>query len=804
METIRRNLIISLRQFRRQPGLSAAILLTLGLAIGANTAIFSFVNALLIRPFPFRDPDQLVKIEAMRGGQPGKLSIREIRDIQEQATMLEAIAAHTNSAGGYNFSGEGKPEEWRTTLSTGNLFAVLGAPFALGSAWPQALDRTRDSNIVLTYGVWQRTFGGRRDIVGKTITLDNMPGYVVQGVTAPGFDFPRGIEVYRSIGGLGLGERRDTRSVVGIARIRRPHSVASFQAELDAISQRIAAQFPDTNAGLSFRATEFRTLYAGDVKPYLLVLLAAVGFVLLIACANVVNLLLSRALGREREMSVRVAMGASRFDILGQLLTESIVLSSAAAMLGFGLAYLWMKVLLAIIGAELPGWLVIAIDGRVLAFTAAIAILVGIAAGLAPAMQASRAGVAEALKEGSRGSSGGRRAGQLRDWLIAGEVAVAVVLLAGAGLMIRGFARLQEQDKGFRAESIQMFRVALGMHYPRQQQMAQFYERAQRDLAALPGVKEVAFTYNPPLSRLDSVPPPIRLEGQSMLEAFRNPYVNLQMISDNYFEAMKIPLKAGRFFTPFDRQESEPVTIVSERLAKLLWPGQNPIGKRLLYNPARVPPNPYLTVVGVAGNVQHRELGGEASLELYLAYRQRCDANEYLLVKTSMTPREFERRAQQVIWAIDPEQSVFDFGSYEQRILDSMWQLRLSRMLLTVFGGVALALAAIGIYGVMSCLVGQRTREMGIRLALGATPAGLRTLIVRRGAMLGAAGAMVGLFASVALGRVIEHRLRNVAGGDPWILVISVSVLFGVTVLACAAPAWRASMIDPAITLRQE
>jgi len=246
------------------------------------------------------------------------------------------------------------------------------------------------------------------------------------------------------------------------------------------------------------------------------------------------------------------------------------------------------------------------------------------------------------------------------------------------------------------------------------------------------------------------------------------------------------------------------VTIVSERLAKLLWPGQNPIGKRLLYNPARVPPNPYLTVVGVAGNVQHRELGGEASLELYLAYRQRCDANEYLLVKTSMTPREFERRAQQVIWAIDPEQSVFDFGSYEQRILDSIWQLRLSRMLLTVFGGVALALAAIGIYGVMSCLVGQRTREMGIRLALGATPAGLRTLIVRRGAMLGAAGAMVGLFASVALGRVIEQRLRNVAGGDPWILVISVSVLFGVTVLACAAPAWRASMIDPAITLRQE
>jgi putative ABC transport system permease protein len=624
METIRRNVVISLRQFRRQPGLSAAIILTLGLAIGANTAIFSFVNALLIRPFPFRDSDQLVKIESMRGGQPGKLSGREILDIQEQATMLEAIAAHTNSAGGYNFSGEGRPEEWKTTLATGNVFEVLGAPLALGSSWPQPLDRTPDGRqVVLTYGVWQRSFGGRRDIIGKSITLDNYPGYMIQGVTAPGFDFPRGIEIYRALGSLRNNERRDSRFLVAIARIRRPHSVARFQAELDAISHRLSTQYPDTNAGLSFRATEFRTLYAGDVKPYLLILLAAVGFVLLIACANVVNLLLSRALGREREMGVRVAMGASRTDILGQLLTESVVLSFASAAIGIALAWLWMKALLAIIGAELPGWLVIGIDGRVLAFTAGIATLVGIAAGLAPAMHASGAGLAETLKEAARGSAGGRRAGRLRDWLIAGEVAVAVVLLAGAGLMIRGFNRLQTQDKGFRVESIQTFRVALGMRYAKQQQKVQFYDRAQRDLAALPGVKEVAFAYNLPLARLDSVPPPVRLEGQSMTDAFRNPYVNLQMISDNYFETMQIPLKAGRFFTSFDREETEPVAIVSERLAKLLWPGQDPIGKRLMYNPARVPPLPYHKVVGIAGNVQHRELGGEPSLEMYLSYRQR-------------------------------------------------------------------------------------------------------------------------------------------------------------------------------------
>ncbi len=804
METLLRDLRMSFRQFRRQPGLTLGVLLTLGLAIGANTAIFSFVNALLIRPFPFRDPDQLVKVESLRGGQPGKLSLREILDIQEQSTTLESIAAHTNSAGGYNFSGEGRAEEWRTVLSTGNLFSVLGAPLAIGDAWPQSLDKTRDSRVVITYGVWQRCFGGRRDIVGKTITLDHMPGYVIQGVAAQGFDFPSGVEIYRSIGGFGNYERRDSRGAVGIARVRRPYSVEQFRAELDAISRRLAAQYPDTNAGLSFRVTKFRELYTGDVKPYLIVLLCAVGFVLLIACSNVVNLLLSRAIGREREMAVRIAIGASRSAILRQLLTESVVLALASAAVGLGLAHLWMKVLLAIIGNELPGWLVVTIDFRVLSFTAFIAIVSGIAAGLAPALQASRGVLAESLKESARGASGGRRSGRLRDWLIVSEVAGAVVLLSGAALMIRTFDRLQSQEKGFRSESIQTFRVALGVKYAAQPRKVQYYERAQHDLAAIPGVQAVAFIYNPPLSRLDSVPPPVQLEGQSAADALRNPYVNLQLVSDNYFELMNIPLKAGRRFTPFERESTELVAIVSERLAKMLWPGQDPIGKRLLYNPARNPPNPYYKVVGIAGNVQHRELGGEPSLELYLSYRQLCNSNEFMLAKTMLPQSEFERRARQIMAAIDSEQSVFDFQPYSQRILDGIWQLRLSRTLLTVFGAVALALAAIGIYGVMSYLVGQRTREMGIRLALGATPAKVRGLVVERGVKLGSIGAVAGLLMAAGLGQVLSNRIHHVSANDPFSLMVPAGILLGAAVLACVIPAWRASRIDPVVALRQE
>ena len=300
------------------------------------------------------------------------------------------------------------------------------------------------------------------------------------------------------------------------------------------------------------------------------------------------------------------------------------------------------------------------------------------------------------------------------------------------------------------------------------------------------------------------MPPPVQLEGQSAADALRNPYVNLQMVSDNYFDLMKIPLKAGRAFTPFERESTELVAIVSERLAKMLWPGQDPIGKRLLYNPARNPPNPYYKVVGVAGNVQHGELGGEPSLELYLSYFQRCDSNEFMLIKTTLSQSEFERRARPIMAAIDSEQSVFDFQPYDQRILDSIWQLRLSRTLLTVFGAVALALASIGIYGVMSYLVGQRTREMGIRLALGATPAKVRGLVVERGVILGSIGAVAGLLMAAGLGQVLSNRIHHASANDPFSLMVPAGILLGAAVLACVIPAWRASRIDPVVALRQE
>jgi putative ABC transport system permease protein len=806
MQSLYRHLRSSLRQVHRRPAFAGAVVATLGLAIGANTAIFSFVNALLLRPFPFRDPEQLVEIHSVRGGQQGKLSMREVLDVREQVTVLDGIAAHSGGAGGYNYSGDGKPAEWRAVLTTGNLFQVLGSPLHVGAPWPETADRERDYRVILTDRVWRGAFAGRSDVVGRKIALDHAPGYEIHGVARPGFDFPSGIEVYRSIGGFTDYENRERRNVVGIARIRRPHSVARLQAELDGVGRRLAERYPDTNAGLSFRAVAFRDLYSGDARPYLLVLLGAVGFVLLIGCANVANLMLSRALDRDREVAVRLALGASRSTLLAQFLVESLVLASVAAGVGVALAWWWMKVLRGMIGHQLPAWMVVDLDGRVLGFTVVIAVLAGVASGLVPAIQFSRGSMADALKQGGRGGSAGRGAARLRDAMIVAEVTLAVVLLAGAGLLIRGFLRLQSQDKGFQADGIATFRVALGWkRYIDQASTGRYYEQALERLAAVPGFRKVAFVSHPPLTRQEqSKPDTVQAESQSVQDATRNPYVNHQSVSEGYFELMRIPLKTGRSFTEFDGPGSEPVAIVSERLARTLWPGADPLGQRLRYDPFAKQPGPFRRVVGVVGSVQHAMLGGEPSLDMYVSYRQSAAPNQYLLVRTAASISEFERLAEQAMLSIDPEQSVFDFATYERRILDGIWQLRVSRLLLTVFGAIALALAAVGVYGVMSYLVGQRKREMGIRLALGATPRDVRALVLRRGAWLGAAGLALGLVLAALLARVLAASLRGVDGVDPLSAGAAVVVLLGAVLAASALPAWRASRVDPVVTLHQE
>lgn len=800
-----RHIRAGFRQLHRQPGLSAAVIVTLGIAIGANTAIFSFVNALLIRPFPFRDPEQLVQLSSVRGGQPGMLSMREVLDIREQSTAIESIAAHKIAAGGYNYSGDGRPAEWKAILTTGNLFEVLGVPLERGAKWPEATDRDRDYRVILTHQVWQTDFGGADSAVGRSITLDHATGYQIHGVTPRGFDYPRGVEVYRSIGGFASYDRRDARDVVAVARLKPGWNVARLQAEMDAISSRLASQFPETNAGMGFRAIGFRELYSGDVRSYLLVLLGAVAFVLLIACANIVNLLLSRALARDREMAVRIALGAGRRELILQLLAEMGILALLAAVAGTLLAFWWVAALRAIIGPELPTWMTIDLDFRVFVFTLSIALAATLISGLIPALQLSRPSLAESLKSGGRGSSGSRSANRMRELLIAGEIALAVMLVTAAGLLVRSFLTLQSSSKGFTAESVQTFRVALGWkRYTTQEQIIRYYERALDMLKSMPESQDAALGTAPPLTRQHEPPATVQREGQPLDEVRSNPYVHYQAVSEHYWELLGIPLRSGRVFTQFDRMGGDPVAVVSERLARVLWPNESAVGKRLRYNPSAASPGGYRTIVGVVGDVQQGDLGGEAGLDLYVPYRQVTAPNQYFLARTKVPPSAFRSRVEQVMWSIDAEQSVFDFQSYDERIAAGVWQLRLSRLLLVVFGGVALTLAALGVYAVMSYLVGQRIREMGIRLALGASPADIRMLIVSRALVLGSMGTAAGLLGATGLAHILQSVLPGSTRLDWVSLVVAASILAFVTIAASMVPAWRASRTDPATVLQAE
>jgi putative ABC transport system permease protein len=806
MESVVRNLRFALRQAVRQPVFTLTILLTLSLAIAANTAIFSFVNALLIRPFPFRDSDQLVQIHSVRSGELGMLSMREILDIREAVSCLEATAAHTSDFGGYNYSGEGKPQEWKAILTTGNLFDVLGVPLQAGNKWPDQSDRERDYRVILTYGVWQDTFAARRETIGNKITLDHAAGYEIDGVARRGLDYPHGVQIYRSLGGFASYDRRDYRNLVAVARIKRSKSLGQLQSELDGLAKHLAETYPSSNQGVSFRAVSFRDLYSGDVRPYLLVLLGAVGFVLLMACANVVNLQLSRAVGRTREIGIRIALGAGTGNLVNQLFTESALLSFTSGAVGTLLAFWWVKLLRAIIGSGLPEWMSIEIDTRVLIFTATVSIFAAVVAGLGPALQLARRSSVDTLREGGRGNSGGRETRRLRECLIIGEIAVAMVLLAGAGLLIQRFLQLTNQQKGFDSNSVSTFRVALGWkRYIDQASISRYYERAVEELGRVSRFESVGFASSPPLTgQSESALSTVQAEGQSLDEALRNPYISRVSVSENYFQLTRIPLTRGRFFQSFDGKSSLPVAIVSARLAKRLWGDSDVIGRRLRYDPTAKEPQLFRTIVGVVGDVQEKELGGETGLDLYVPYRQEADGNQYVLVRTTLPLSQFSALAERAMWSIDPEQSIFDFKSYDQRILEGVWQLRISRVLLILFAGVALVLAATGIYGVMSYVVMQGRQEIGIRIALGASPARVRSLIVIRGALIGSIGLFLGGAGALILGRVLQHALPGIPGIDRFTFLLAAATLFAVALLASALPAARASSIDPIIALRGE
>jgi putative ABC transport system permease protein len=791
----------------KNPAFTIVAVIALALGIGANTAIFSVVNTVLLRPLPYKDPERLVMVweDASKQGYPRDTpAAANFVDWRDQNTTFEGMAAIADQS--FNLTGSGDPERLEGRRVSANLFPLLGVDPQIGRTFTSAEDQPGSDHVVLlSHALWQRRFGGDNNIAGKPLTL-NGETYIVVGVMPARFQFPTSDDQLWTPIAFSAEDaaNRDRHYLQVLGRLKPGTGLAQAQTEMNTIAARLQQQYPQSNTDLGVEITSLHEHLVGDIKPALLILLGAVGLVLLIACANVANLLLARAAVRQKEIAVRVALGARRWRLIRQFLTESVLLATMGGVVGLIIAYGGLLLLRAFIPDNIAQAQQISIDLKVLGFTFLVSTLTGLIFGLAPALQAARFNQTETLKEGGRDSATGSGGKRLRGLLVMAEVAVSLVLLIGAGLLINSFLRLRNVDPGFRSDNLLTMRVVLPqLKYDEFEKRSAFYVDLLRRVQSLPGVKSAAVTTNLPLYRQgNSIG--ISIEGQPPPPPGKENIVVTRIISPKYFDTMSIPLLSGRAFSDQDITTTPRVAIISETMARRYWPNEDPIGKRL--GTGRIQrPEDWTQVVGVVKDVRQFELTADAKPQMYLPYTQRgFFPTDDLVVKTDVDPASLASTVRNAVWEIDKDQPVSNIRTMEEILLDSIARQRFSMLLLAIFAGVALALAAVGIYGVMSYSVAQRTHEIGIRMALGAQTTAVLKLAVGYGLKLVAAGIVIGLIAAFALTRVMSTLLFGVTATDPATFTLISLLLTCVAAIASYIPARRATKVDPMIALRYE
>ena len=795
------------RMQRKNPGFTIIAIIALALGIGANTAIFSVVNTVLLRPLPYKDPERLVMVweDATKHGYPRDTpAVANFIDWRDQNQVFEGMAAIAEES--FNLTGTGDPERLEGRRVSANLFPLLGVEPQIGRVFTAAEDQPGSQHVVLlSYGLWQRRFGGDPNTVGKPLTL-NGESYVVVGVMPARFQFPsKDDEAWVPIAFTqqqASSRRRHYLEV--IARLKPGVTLAQAQSEMSTIATRLQQQYPQSNADLGAAVTSLHEHQVGDIKPALLILLGAVGLVLLIACANVANLLLARAAVRQKEIAVRVALGAKRSRLIRQFLTESVLLSTLGGIVGMLIAYVGLILLKTFIPENISQAREISIDFKVLGFTLLVSVLTGVIFGLAPALQAVRFNQAETLKEGGRDAATGSSGKRLRSLLVMAEVAISLVLLIGAGLLINSFLRLRNVDPGFRADNLLTMKVVLPEpKYAEFERRSVFYTDLVQRVQSLAGVRSAAVTTNLPLYRQgNSIS--ISIEGRPDPPPGQELIVVTRVISPGYFDTMSIPLLKGRQITDQDKETSPNVVVISETMARRFWPGEDPIGKRIAAGRAQAPED-WIQVIGVVKDVRQFELNADPKPQMYLSYKQAAFFEPGdLVVKTDVDPASMAATVRKAVWEIDKDQPVSNIRTMEEILADSIARQRFSMLLLAIFAVVALVLAGVGIYGVMSYSVAQRTHEIGIRMALGAQTGAVLKLAVGYGMKLVIVGIVVGLIAAFLLTRVMATLLFGVTATDPTTFTLISLLLIAVAVLASYIPARRATKVNPIIALRYE
>jgi putative ABC transport system permease protein len=802
-EDMFQDLRFGLRMLLKNPGFTLVATLTLALGIGANTAIFSVVNALILRPLPYPDPERLVWVDYTSSKNTGgEILSAHFLNWREQNQTLEGIAQFEPTT--RTLTGAGEPERVEVGQISASFFTTLGVqPLSPGRNFTAAEDKTGGERVaILSHGLWQRRYNGDQDIVGKTITLNDST-FTVVGVTPENFRYFRPFDVWTP---LAIDLERDrangnTSSQSTVARLKPGIALEQARAELDTLLQRYesAKQEGKPRIDLQARLVPLQRLLLGETRRPILVLLGAVGLVLLIACANVANLLLARAATREKELAIRGALGAGRLRLVRQLLTECLLQAMAGSAAGLLLAS-WLTALLGSLSStntlgEMGRVAAITIDMRVLGFTLLITLVTGLLFGFLPALRFSRADLNVSLKEGGRG--GGLHGRGLRNALMVSEVALAIVLLIGAGLLIRSFAKLLDVDPGYRAENLLTARIALPPRYSDNSQRAQFYERILQHIAALPGVTAVGATSHLPLTGYN-MGAQLLVEGRQPREGENPPSAPVARVNPDYFRTMGISLRAGRLINDGDTQEAPGVALLSETLARRLFPNEDPLGKRLSVAGLGA------TVVGVVSDIRYTGLDGEIEQAVYLSYRQLPRSGMALVLRGAVEPSSLAPALRNAVREIDPALPVYDVMTMNERLSNSVAARRFNLLLLGGFAALALLLAGVGVYGVISYVVTQRTQEIGVRMALGAQSADVVRLFIKQGMTLVLLGVALGSAGAFALTRVMKSLLFGVSATDPLTFTVITLLLIGVALLACWIPARRATEVDLMITLRRD
>ena len=803
MESLLQDLRFSLRTLRQSRGFATVAIVTLALGIGVTSTMFSVVNTLLLRPLPFRDADRLVALRGSRastGGSEIPLSYADFLDWRSRSTTLQEAAI--NVSRDYTLLAGDEPEYVDAQGVSANLFSLLGVAPLIGRTFRDEEDRAGAERVViLGHALWQRRFAKDPRVVGSTVRLDGAP-YTVVGVMPPDFNFPYTSQLWTPIA-LDPTSTRGNRSYEAIGRMKPGATVDGVQRELSTIAAALATEYPETNAGRGALVRPYREWVVGDARSPVLILFGSVGLVLLIACANVGNLMLARATGREREMALRSALGAARGRVIRQLLTESVVIGVAGAAAGALIAVWALEgIKSGLLPGDLPYWWRFDVDLRVLLFTAGVAVITGVLFGLAPALQGSRADLTTSLREGGRGSSGGRRQQGLRGALVVSEIALSIVLLIGASLMIKSFLRLQRIDTGFDPERVLTMRVTLaGSTYDSARARTQFVQRLLPQVQALPGVQAAGVVSYVPLAPSNTQSTFV-VEGQAK-ERGSEPVTSWRPVSADYLPTLGIPLVRGRQLTVQDVSDSAHVAIINETMAEKAFGTPDAVGRRFRFG--TIPTNPWFTVVGIARDIVLNPLEREAVNQAYVPFSTRSGRAITITLRSATSgPAQLAPAVTRLVHGLDASLAPYEVRTMDDLFQSAVWTRRLYGWLFASFAGIALLLATVGVYGVINYAVAQRTREMGVRIALGAQRRDVLRLIVGEGLGLTAAGVLVGLAGAYAASRLLSGLLVDVTATDP-VSFMGVPILLTAVALAASyLPARRATKVDPMEALRSE